>query len=76
MEINDFVKNFTEQLDDTDLTTISADTNFRDIEEWDSLTSLSVIAMVDDEYSVKLTGEDFRNSKTIMDLYNIVKSRI
>jgi acyl carrier protein len=76
MDINDFVKNFTEQLDDTDLSTITPETNFRDIEEWDSLTSLSVIAMVDDEYSVKLTGEDFRNSKTIADLFNIVNSRI
>lgn len=76
MEINDFVNNFAEQLDDTDVSTLTPDTNFRDLEEWDSLTSLSVIAMVDDEYAVKLTGEDFRTSKTIQDLFEIVKSRV
>jgi len=75
MEINEFVRNFSDQLDDTDVSTVTADTKFRDIEEWDSLTSLSIIAMVDEEYGAKLTGEDFRQSETINDLFNLVKSR-
>jgi acyl carrier protein len=31
--------------------------------------------MVDEEYDVKVKGDDIRNSSTIEDLYNIVKSR-
>ena len=76
MEIGTFLNNFIEQLDDTDASTINAETKFRDIDEWDSLTSLSIIAMVDEEYAVKLTGEDFRNSQTIQDLFEVVKSRV
>ena len=76
MEIATFLNNFIEQLDDTDASTINAETKFRDIDEWDSLTSLSIIAMVDEEYAVKLTGEDFRNSQTIQDLFDVVKSRV
>jgi len=76
MEITTFVTNFTDQLDDTDISLIDSETKFRDIEEWDSLTSLSIIAMVDEEYHVKLSGEDFRQSSTIQDLFDIIKSRI
>jgi len=75
MEIEKFIANFVDQLDEIDANIINADTNFRDLDEWDSLTSLSVIAMVDEEYNVKLTGDDFRNSTTIQDLFDIVKSR-
>jgi acyl carrier protein len=56
MEINTFLQNFADLLDDTDATLIKQETVFRDLDEWDSLTALSLIAMADEEYSVKLTG--------------------
>jgi len=75
MEISAFIQNFADQFDDTTIDQFSPETNFRDLEEWDSLTSLSVIAMVDEEYNVKLTGDDFRSSQSIQDIFNIVQSR-
>lgn len=50
MELNDFIKNFAEQLDDVDVAALGAETRFKELEEWSSLTALSVIAMVDEEY--------------------------
>lgn len=76
MELNDFIKNFADQFDDTDVEEFKASTSLKDIEEWSSLNALSVISMVDDEYDVTLKGEDIQNSNTIEDLYNIVKSRL
>jgi acyl carrier protein len=55
---------------------IQHETKFRDIEEWSSLMALSIIAMVDEKYNVKIKGDDIRNSQTFEDLYNIVKSRL
>lgn len=75
MEIETFVKNFAAQFDETDSTEFNSKTKFREIEEWSSLTALSIIAMVDEEYEVKLKGDDIRNSITIEDLYNTVASR-
>lgn len=72
----DFISNFASQFDETEMSQFSADTKFRTLEEWSSLTALSIIAMVDEEYSVKLKGDDIRNSQTIEDLFNIVKSRV
>ncbi|MBR4263934.1 MAG: acyl carrier protein [Paludibacteraceae bacterium] len=76
MDLNEFVAHFAEQFDATDASVFTPETRFRDIDEWSSLIGLSVIAMVDEEYDVTLKGDDVKNSNTIMDLYNIVKSRI
>ncbi|MEN9522337.1 MAG: hypothetical protein RL065_714 [Bacteroidota bacterium] len=72
MDINSFVANFAGIFDDTDSSLITATTKFRDLEEWNSLVALSLISMVDDEYDVKLKGEDIRSSNTVEEIYNKV----
>ena len=42
---------------------------------WDSLTSLSIIALVDDEFSVTISAQDIINSKTIEGLYQLIQSK-
>ena len=76
MEIQKFIELFGEQFDETDVTTLTAETNFRDIDNWSSLIGLSVIAMVDEEYDGQLKGDDIRNSNTIADIFEIVKSKL
>lgn len=75
MDINEFISHFASQLDETSSLDISAETKFRELAEWDSLIALSLIAMVDGEYGVKLTGDEIRNSQTVLDLFEIVKSK-
>ena len=75
MQISTFLENFKNILDDTDLSLINNETIFRQLEEWSSLTALSLIAMVDEEYSVKLTGDDIKTSKTLNDIFNIIKNK-
>ncbi|MFR9567927.1 MAG: acyl carrier protein [Rikenellaceae bacterium] len=70
-----FIENFASQFDDTDASEFTATKQFKNIDEWSSLSALSIIAMVDDEYDVRIKGDDIRNSVTIEDLYNIVASR-
>ena len=76
MELKEFIENFADQFDDTDASEIMAETEFKELDEWSSLIALSVIAMVDEEYDVVIKGDDIRNSKTVEDLFNIVKSRV
>ena len=75
MEINDFVKNFEHQFDEVEKGSITADTDFRELDEWSSLTALSIIAMIDEEYDVAIKSDDIKASKTVQDLFDIVKSR-
>jgi len=76
MDIERFIENFTDLFDETDPDTITATTQFKNLDEWSSLVALSVIAMVDEEYDVEFRGDDIRGSNTVEDLYNIVKGRV
>ena len=76
MELQKFTQHFAEQFENTDLSEFSGKTIFRDIEEWDSFIALSVIAMVDEEYHVKICGEDIRSSTTIEDIFSKVQSKL
>ncbi len=75
MNQDEFVQNFADQFDETDPSEISLTTAFKDLEEWSSLTALSIIAMCDEEYDVKIKGDDIKNAQTVNDLFEIVKSR-
>lgn len=75
MQKEEFVQNFANQFDDTDASEITINTIFKDLEEWSSLLALSIIAMCDEEYDVKIKGDDIRNANTVEDLFNLVQSR-
>ena len=76
MELKEFIKNFAAQFDETDANEFTAETKFRELEEWSSLHALSVISMIDEEYNISIKGDDIINSSTINDLFNIVKSKL
>ncbi len=76
MNIQDFIDNFANQFDDTDKAVFTSETNFKQLDEWSSLTALSIIAMVDDEYNVIIKGSDIINSETIQDLFEIVVKKV
>lgn len=75
MEINEFVENFANQFDDTDASEIKMDTKFHDLDEWSSLTGMSVIAMVRTEYGKAVTGAEIKSCETVEDLYNLIASK-
>jgi acyl carrier protein len=75
MELDAFIKKFTEQFEDAPVEEFTAETEFKMFPEWDSLTSLTIIAMVDEEYGVSIKGEDIREADTIQELFEIVKSK-
>lgn len=67
-----FIELFKETLELED-TEITLSTIFRELENWDSLTFLSVLAMIDEEYDVVIEGNNFRELVTIEDLINEIK---
>jgi acyl carrier protein len=75
MELNDFIGKVAEQFEETDASVFKAETKFKELEEWSSLTALSVIAMVDEIYDIRLKGDDIRGAVTIEDLFVIAKSK-
>ncbi len=75
MEIKEFIEKFAEQFDDTDASVFTPSTKFKELDEWSSLTALSIIGMVDEEYDITLKGDDIKNAVTVEDLFNTVKTK-
>ena len=70
MTINEFIEKFAEAVEVEDVSTLSASTEFRTLEEWSSLAYLSVIALLDEEFDVQIEMEDFKKLKTIQEVFD------
>ena len=74
MELEKFVEQFAEQFFDTDPAEFKADTEFRQLEEWSSMTGLCILTMIKDEYGFFLDPNIFKQCKTISDVFEQVKN--
>jgi len=54
---------------------IGEDTVLRDCEAWDSLTALSLVAMIDKDYKVSISADDLMRAMTVGDLHRFVAER-
>lgn len=75
MTLEAFILKIEEAIDTLPKQVLKANTNFRSLPEWSSMHALIIIAMVDIEYNVSLSGDDLKSSQTIADLFDLVKSR-
>jgi len=75
MTLDEFVKAFAAEFEETPEDQFKSDTEFKTLEDWSSLTALSIIAMVDENMDKTITGADIRASKTIEDLFNLANSK-
>lgn len=75
MELKEFVSNFAEQFDETDISEINAETVFQNLEEWSSLTAIGVIALAKTEFGKTITGGELRACTTVEDVYRLILSK-
>lgn len=75
MTLDEFVLAFADEFEMTEQSEFKANTEFKTLDEWSSLTALAIIAMVDEQMGKDITGADIRGCKTIEDLYNLVEAK-
>lgn len=73
MDENKFVEDFASIFDDVEVTELTMDTEFKNLDEWSSLVALGLLVVMEEEYDVELSSKDIEKSITIRDIYNIVK---
>jgi len=67
---NLFIKQFAEALERSEEIFMSDE--FRSYQEWDSLAILSILASIDEEYSVNINSAQLEKMKTVGDIYQFV----
>lgn len=75
MDLETFIKKFEDAVEDVEVGTLAAETTFRSIEQWDSLAVLTVIAMVDGEYDVRLKAKELKQVETLAELHALVVAK-
>jgi acyl carrier protein len=74
MKIEDFIEKVEEELDEIEPGVIKPESELEAI-ELNSINILIIIALIKTEYDVVVDATDFAASKTIQDVFNIVKAK-
>ena len=69
-----FVGNVKEAFDVPDAD-MNLETEFQRLEQWDSLASVSTVAMVYEHYDVQISGDELVGCRTVGDILTLVEQR-
>lgn len=73
--MDEFIKNFANQWDETESEVFTPDCVFHELEEWSSLTGLAILNMIAKKYGVKVAPDELRAAVTIKDVYDLMQSK-
>lgn len=68
--------NSLEEILELDDNTLKGDEVLMDIEQWDSLAFLSVIAMADESFDIVIEGSELEKIKSVADLVALVDEHL
>ncbi len=66
---------FETEISDIAPNTIGPETIYKQLDSWNSMQALILIAMVDSEYGVTLTAENLHECVTVDDLFSLVQQK-
>lgn len=73
--MEEFIENFYGILEDTEKNEINQNTDYKSLDEWDSMTTLILIALVDEKYGKQLISSDVKECLTLENLYDRIQSK-
>jgi len=72
---NLFIELVADCLDDVTVKEITLETNLNEIEQFDSLSTMSMSAAINIKYGVNLSGLDINECKTIGEIYALIQGK-
>jgi acyl carrier protein len=73
--IDNFIEKFAFAIE-ADASSLGPETEYKQLPQWDSLNTLSIIAMADADYGVTLSGQAINDNRTIADLWTVVSGKV
>lgn len=73
--MEDFIKNFANQWDETEPEVFTPECEFHELDEWGSLIGLAIMNMIAKKYGVKIAPAELKACVTIADVYNLIQSK-
>lgn len=57
---------------EADAADIQSDTEYQELEEWSSVTAMSLIAFAKTQFGKTITGQAIRRAKTVEELFSLI----
>ena len=70
-EFKEFLILFKEQYLD-EIGDIEKDNKFRELPGWDSMTGMTILLMIEENYNVKIDNDQFKKLITVEDIFNCI----
>lgn len=74
--MEEFIKNFAAQWDETEIDVFVPECEFHELEEWSSLTGLALLNMIAKKYGVKIAPAELKACVTIKDVFDTIQSKL
>ena len=75
MDIQEFIKKIEVEFDDLKPGSLQPDSEFKEMLNWNSINSVVLSAMIEFEYHVLLTSDDFKKVSSIRDLADYIERK-
>ena len=75
METIQFVRHFESAIEGIEPDSLTPETRYHQIPQWDSLGLLCLLAMIDCEYGVQVGGMELKQCETLGDVYGLVREK-
>lgn len=75
MVLSEFAEKIKAQFIDADQIEVTETTNFREIGSYDSLTGMSILVMIQDEFDLVIEEDIFKSLNTPKDVFEFIQSK-
>lgn len=75
ISFTDFLEKFSYAIEDENAKNLKPNDSFRSLDNWDSLSEMSIIAMIDQEFNLTIKTSDMNSLITIQQLYDYIQSK-
>ena len=71
-----YLKELHDELEIESIEFLTMDTNFKDLEEWDSMTAMVLIGFVNQNFNKNLNSDEIEKCETLADIVNIKEIKL
>lgn len=71
MTIEEFIPVLADMME-ADAADIQSDTEYQELEEWSSVTAMTLIAFAKTQFGKTITGQAIRRAKTVEELFSLI----
>ncbi|MDF2451652.1 MAG: acyl carrier protein [Bacteroidota bacterium] len=75
MTLEEFTVSLEKELEEVAPGTLTPDTVYRELKNWSSMYALIIIAFIDFNFNIILNSKELKETTTVRELYNLVKSK-